>query len=138
MATDELLLQAYRKLYSAVGQLKDWQGTPIGDILGEIDDVESASAGKLPGEKPLRAPLTPERLQAIRKLTDGWPRLTIVQSALIELILEVEQLRGERVIGKLGPEQAFIFAEDSTIAARIDDDGTVRLAASKEEWWGPW
>lgn len=37
-------------------------------------------------------------------------------------------LPGEFVIGKLGPEQMFIFAEDSTIAARIDDDGTVRLA----------
>jgi len=35
---------------------------------------------------------------------------------------------GEVILGKLGPEGMFIFAPDSTIAARIDKDGTVRLA----------
>jgi hypothetical protein len=35
---------------------------------------------------------------------------------------------GETILGKLGPEGMFIFAPDSTIAARIDEDGTVRLA----------
>lgn len=37
-------------------------------------------------------------------------------------------LPGEFCIGKLGPQQSFVFADDSTIAARIDDDGSVRLA----------
>ncbi len=32
------------------------------------------------------------------------------------------------VLGKLGPEGIFIFGDDSTIAARVDDDGTVRLS----------
>jgi len=37
-------------------------------------------------------------------------------------------MEGERVLGKLDAERCFIIGEDGSIAARVDDDGTVRLA----------
>ena len=39
----------------------------------------------------------------------------------------VEGEGGYEVLGKMGPEGVYIFAEDTTIAARIRDDGTVQL-----------
>jgi len=41
----------------------------------------------------------------------------------------IDERFGEVILGKLGPEKRFIFADDGTIAARIDDDGTVRIAS---------
>ena len=37
-------------------------------------------------------------------------------------------LPGELVLGKLGPENQFIFGTEGEIVARIDEDGTVRLS----------
>ena len=52
-----------------------------------------------------------------------------IDSRLDELEARLDKLeaKGEVILGKLGPEGTFIFAEDGSIAGRIDGDRTVHL-----------